>query len=218
MSKAKKQKETPAQRAQAEHAMALLQDYKQRWLPVQQRLAQTIEENAAPDSAARKLARGKASTDSEMAFAKAEQGLEKSLSNSGVGPGSSRANLAITGLGDDLSTSKGMGAVMTDQALDDAYTQGLGALAAIGRGERAQVSNSLSTQATNSAAQAQNDAEMAFAERQGNAQLFGQIGGLGLQQGLKSFGSSPAPQGLTVDPNGYGMNPNNIAGMPRGGA
>lgn len=204
MGKAKEQKETAAQKAQAEHAMLLLQDYKQRWLPVQQRLAQTIEANGAKDSAARKLAAGKASTDTAMAFDKAQGGLEKSLSNNGVGPGSSRANLAITGVGDDIATSKGLGGVMSDQAIDDAYTQGLGALASIGRGERAQVGANMSTMAKASAEQAQADAEASFAERQGNAQLFGQVGGLGLQQGLKSIGTAPTPPPLQSTGTGIG--------------
>lgn len=196
MGKAKTQKETPAQRAMAEHAANLLQDYRKRWLPVQQRLAQTIEANHAKDSAARHIAEGRASTDTAMAFEKAEGGLEKSLSNSGVGPGSSRANLAVTGLGDDVSTSRGMGALMTDQAIDEAYTQGLGALASIGRGERAQVSANMSNLAANSAQQAEADANAAYAERMGNAQLFGQVGGLGLQQGMKSF-ANPGAGGLS---------------------
>ena len=208
--------ETPAQRALAEHAVAQLQDYKQRWLPVQQKLARQIEEQGAPDSAARRLATGKSSTDTAIAFEKAGKGLEASLSNAGVGPGSSRANLALTGLDTSTAASKAAGELMSDQMLDDAYIQGLGSLAAIGRGERASVGQSLTAQAQQSSAQAQADASAALMERQGNAALAGQVAGFGLQQGLSRLPNMTAssPSGLTTGDfarmdrgSGYGVGP-----------
>lgn len=208
--------ETPAQRALAEHAVAQLQDYKQRWLPVQQKLARQIEEQGAPDSAARRLAAGKSSTDTAIAFEKAGKGLEASLSNAGVGPGSSRANLALTGLDTDTAASKAAGGLMSDQMLDDAYIQGLGSLAAIGRGERASVGQSLSAQAQQSGAQAQADASASLMEHQGNAALGAQLVGLGLEQGLSRLPSMTAssPSGLTTGDfarmdrgSGYGVGP-----------
>lgn len=208
--------ETPAQRALAEHAVAQLQDYKQRWLPVQQKLARQIEEQGAPDSAARRLAAGKSSTDTAIAFEKAGKGLEASLSNAGVGPGSSRANLALTGLDTDTAASKAAGGLMSDQMLDDAYIQGLDSLAAIGRGERASVGQSLSAQAQQSGAQAQADASASLMEHQGNAALGAQLVGFGLQQGLSRLPSMTAssPSGLTTGDfarmdrgSGYGVGP-----------
>ena len=208
--------ETPAQRALAEHAVNQLQDYKQRWLPVQQKLARQIEEQGAPDSAARRLAAGKSSTDTAIAFEKAGKGLEASLSNAGVGPGSSRANLALTGLDTDTAASKAAGGLMSDQMLDDAYIQGLGSLAAIGRGERASVGQSLSAQAQQSGAQAQADASASLMEQQGNAALGAQLAGFGLQQGLSRLPSMTAssPSGLTTGDfarmdrgSGYGVGP-----------
>ena len=176
--------ETPAQRALAEHAVNQLQDYKQRWSPVQQKLARQIIEQGVPDSAARRLAAGKSSTDTAIAFEKAGKGLEASLSNAGARPGSPRANLALTGLDTDTAASKAAGGLMSDQMLDDAYIQGLDSLAAIGRGERASVGQSLSAQAQQSGAQAQADASASLMEHQGNAALGAQLVGFGLQQGL----------------------------------
>ena len=186
----KQQEETTAQRALADHATSLLQDYRQRWLPVQRRLASTIEQEGKPDSAARRLAAGKSSTDVATQFDKAEGGLEKGLSNAGVLPGSSRANLAVTGMGSDAAGSTGIGHMMSDQAVDDAYTQGLGALTMLGRGERAEVGANLSTQAANSAAQASADAQASEMGREGIGGLAGTVGGFGLQQGLKKFGGT----------------------------
>ncbi len=219
--------ETGAQRAQADHAMQLLQDYKQRWLPVQQKLASTIQQEGKPDSAARRLAAGKSSTDVAMSFDKAGGALEKSLSNAGVSPGSSRANLAVTGLGTDAAGSTGIGHVMSDQAVDDAYTQGLGALTALGRGERAQVGQNMSTQAQASAQQASADAQAALMEREGNAAMIGQVAGFGLQramapgqpdnpQGIGDKYSSPSLLGGMFG-SSMGMNPSGINNPTRGG-
>lgn len=188
-SKAGQQSETPQERASAEHAVAQLKDYRQRWLPVQQRLAETIEASGEKDSAARRLATGKATTDTAMAFDKAGGALERSLANKGVGPGSSRSNLAVAGIGSDAATSSGLGAVMSDQAIDDAYTQGLGALTSLGRGERASVGSSLSRMAEASSAQARADANASLMARESDAGMAGTVAGFGVQQGLKKLGS-----------------------------
>ena len=181
--------ETDAQRAQAAHAMSQLQDYRQRWLPVQQHLASTILEQGAEGSAARTMAAGKASSDTAMSFDKANSALEKSLTNSGAAPGSSRANLAISGIGADEASAGGLGHLMSEQQMTDAYTQNLGALMSLGRGERATVGTSLTNMARSSAAQAQADAQASLMEREGNAQLVGQVAGFGVQQGASKQGS-----------------------------
>jgi len=199
-SKAGQQSETAQERAQADHAVALMQDYKQRWLPLQQKLASTIEQEGKPDSAARRMATGKASTDTAMSFDKAETQLEKGLSNSGAAPGSSRANLAITGLGTDAAASTGLGHMMSEQAVDDAYTQGLGALTSLGRGEKASVGNALTAQAKQSASQAASDAQISLMNRQGDAAAAGQLVGFGIQQGATKFGSGV--NGFNVDAGG----------------
>jgi hypothetical protein len=188
--------ETPQQRAMAEHGALLLQDYKKRWLPVQQRLAKTIQGIGEPDSAARALATGKASTDIAIQFARGRGALEKSLTATGAGPGSARFKLATAGMGEDIARSTGMGTMIAEQQIDDAYTQGLGALMALGRGERAQVGTGLAQQATQSARQAQADAEASLMNRMGNAQVAGQAVGLGLQQWMQPAASSaPATTG-----------------------
>ncbi len=188
-SKAGTVSETPQERAAAEHAVAQMKDYRQRWLPLQQKLASTIEDEGKAGSSARRLAAGKASTDTAMAFQKSEEQLEKGLSNSGAAPGSSRANLAITGLGTDAAASTGVGHMMSEQAIDDAYTQGLGALTSLGRGEKAAVGNALTAQARQSAGQAATDAQISLMNRQGDAQIAGQVAGFGIQQGMTKFGS-----------------------------
>lgn len=211
-SKAGQQGETPQERAQADHAVAQMKDYRQRWLPLQQKLASTIEQEGEANSSARKLATGKASTDTAMSFDKAEGQLEKGLSDSGVAPGSSRANLAITGLGTDAAASTGLGHMMSEQAVDDAYTQGLGALTSLGRGERASVGNALTQQAKQSASQAASDAQVSLMNRAGDAQAAGQLVGFGIQQGATKFGSGVNG----FDTSGMGIN-NTGTSLPTAG-
>lgn len=184
-------RETSQQRASAEHAALLFADYKKRWLPVQQRLAQQTAEMGKPDSAARKMAAGRASTDTAIQFGKAQAGLEKGLTNVGAAPGSGRFNLGVTGMGTDQAKATGMGTVAADQQIDDAYTQALASLAATGRGERAEVTDSLSQQAAMSGRQAQADAEASLATRAAGMNLAGQFAGYGLQSAFKT----PTAQG-----------------------
>lgn len=173
--------ETSQQRALAEYAMSQWQDYKQRWLPVQKNLAAQIQEMGEADGRTRVRAQGRASTDTAAKFGAAETALETALANK-VNLGSSRGKLAITGMADDKAKATGLGITLADQQIDDAYTEGLGALTAIGRGERQSVGNALGRQAATSASQAEADAEAALNARMGNAGIVGQAIGLAGQQ------------------------------------
>jgi len=208
--------ETPQQRAMADHAVNLYQDWKQRWLPVQQHLASQIQRMGKPGSFARETATGRAATDTSLQFSNAEGALEKSMSNSGAQVGSSKFNLGITGLAEDKAKSRGLGITSADQMIDDAYIQGLGALTATGRGEKATVTDSLGASAAQSARQASADAEAALTERAGNAKVVGQLAGYGLQQWM----NTPATQPVGSVPGGYtqgGVTYNNPSAYTAGG-
>lgn len=192
-----KVEETAQQRAMAEFAMNQLQDYKKRWLPVQKQLATQIQSMGEKGSAARVAATGKAATDTALQFAQAQGALEKTLANQRVGVNSSRAKLAISGMGADKATSTGMSTMIADQQIDDAYMAGLSALTSIGRGERAQVADSLAAQAQQSSRQAAADAEVSMMQRAGNARLAGQVAGYGLGAAM---GGGPGP-GAAVNTN-----------------
>jgi len=183
--KAGQQSETAAQKAQATHAVQQLQDYKQRWEPVQAQLASTIEQEGKTGSAARKLATGKASTDTSMQFDKAKTQLNAGLSNSGVAPGSGRAVTAGAGMGADAAGSKGLNEMMSDEAVTDAYTQGLGALTALGHGNAATVGQNMTQQAQASGQQAAADANASLQSYENKAGVVGQVTGFGLQQAMK---------------------------------
>ena len=200
--------ETSQQRAMAEHAVNLMQDYKQRWLPVQMKLAKQVEAMGAEGSAQRREAAGKAATDTQIQFAQAQGALEKGLTGAGAAPGSSRANLAITGMGSDLAKSKGLSTMIADQQIEDAYTQGLGALMQIGQGKSASVANSMAVQAQQSGYQSAADAQAALAERQAYGQLAGQVAGYGLQSAMapNPYGADYTRTGAYKGPTGPGIN------------
>lgn len=183
-----KVQETPQQRAMAEFARKSFDDFKTRWAPLQRRLAAQIQMAGKADSPAERLAEGKASTDTAIKFSEASKEAEKRLTGSGAGLGSPRATAAMAGMSDDQATSTGLGLSIADQQIEDAYIEGLGALTAMGRGERASVGDALGVQARQSMRQATADAETSLSNRAGVAGLAGQFAGYGLQQGLKGWG------------------------------
>ena len=194
-------KESPQEKALAEVAMARFQDYKQRWQPLQRQLAEQIRVSWAPDSAERTRAKGQASTESAAQFQEARTGMETALTNSGATPGSSKFNLAMTGLGEDEAASRGLGFTAADQAVDNAYVQGLSAITALGRGEASTASNAMAHQARQGAVQARADAEMSAERRAGWAGLVGRGAGLGIGAAMGGGGSEnvPAPNIPTAD-------------------
>jgi hypothetical protein len=186
-------RESPQQRALAEMAQKQMADYQSRWLPVQRKLAEGIQRDGAVGSSARKQAAASSATESAVRFGQARGGLEAALSDSGAGPNSSKFKLGMAGLGNDEATSRGLGFVAADQAIDDAYMQGLGMLTALGRGERSGAMTGMSQVAAMSGQQAAADAAMSAQRRAGNAQALGQVAGYGLSQFMKPA-DAPAVQ------------------------
>lgn len=182
------QKETPQQRAFAEVAMAQMADYRKRWLPLQRKLAEDVTAAGKADSSERQRAAGKAATDSAIRFGEAKGAVESALSDRSGSVGSSASKLGITGMGQDEATSRGLGFVAADQAIDDAYLEGLGMIAQMGKGERAGALRGMGDVAAMSGRQAAQDAELAAAKRAGNAQLVGQVAGFGLAGGFNGVG------------------------------
>ncbi len=207
-----KVEETPQQRAMVQLASDQLADYEKRWRPVQMQFAKRVESMGGKDSAARRAAAGAAATETTARFEQGRGALETALAGSGAGLSSGRAKAALIGMGDDQATSRGMGMAGSDQAVDDAYTQALGALASIGRGEKATATNAMAQQANTSARVAQNDASMSAANRAGNMQLAGTVAGIGMGASMNRAPNIPkgfTRQGSEV----YGLNmPNPQAG------
>lgn len=198
-------KQTPQQRAQAEVAIQQLQDFRQRWQPLQKQLAQTIVDAGQRGSFQREQARGMAATDTAAEFGRAQQKMREGTEAAGLG-GSSKQKLGIAGLGDDAATSAGFGVAGADQRIDEGYVQGLGQLMALGRGEKAGAIQGMGDMARMSGQQAASDAQMALANRAGQAQVAGQALGIGLSTAMGPSGpnpyTTPNAQGAYANPSG----------------
>lgn len=190
--------ETQQQKALAEVAMKQLADYRQRWAPLQRQLATKITASGAPDSREREQAAGKAATDNAVRFGDAERQVTAATSAS-AGLGSSRTKLAMAGVGDDKATSRSLGLAGADQAVDDAYMEGLGMLTAMGRGERTGAVQGMADVAARSGRQAASDAAASLRRRAGNAQLAGQVAGFGLAGGFNGVGDAVQAKFSTTD-------------------
>lgn len=186
-------KETPQQAAMVQRATAEIRDYETRWLPLQKQVATQVMQMGAENSAERNRAKGRAAVEAQAKFGQAQGVIEKALTNSGRGPGSSAFKLGTTGLASDLGASKGAGLATADAAIDDAYIQGLGALTAIGRGEKAEAMRGESQLAAMSGRQAAADADAAAQARAGNMNLAGTIAGYGLASTMQRDPMPPHP-------------------------
>jgi hypothetical protein len=182
-------------------------DYTKRWLPVQQNLAAQIEKEGGDNSWLRAETKGHAATDSAIQFSRAGSALEKSLTAAGAKPGSGRYDLGVTGINTNQAKSSGLGQMVSDQQVTQAYTQGLQALTQIGQGQAATVGSSMAQAASNSAVQAQADAQAALEEQEGVMGAVGQVAGA--YAGYKLGQPNPPPVGMGSNPNGYNGTMNN---------
>lgn len=184
-SKSQKQAVSPNEIALAEVATAKLADYKKRWAPLMSKLREDVRSAGALDSFERQRAAGKSATDNAVQFGDATTQLQNTLASTGQG---SKIKGAITGIGKDQATSRGLGFVASDQAIDDAWTEGMGRLVTMGQGESAGALEGFGQLAQRGAAQASQDAQLALQRRMGNAQLGAQAVGFGLAGGFDGLG------------------------------
>lgn len=172
--------ETSKQRALADIGAAQMADFKQRWLPVQQKFAAGVVKGGAADSFERRRATTMTGVDNSAAYGRASEKLDATQAARG-GFGGSAHKLGITGMAQDQATSTGLGAVAADQAVDSQYVAGLGAVTALGRGEKATALGGMERAAAMSGRQAQADAQQSLADRQGYIQLASTVAGAGLR-------------------------------------
>ena len=181
MSKGGKVEETASQRAMADIGRQQMEDFKQRWLPVQRKLARDITSAGAEGSFQRRRAATMAGVDTSAQFGQAAEKLDQQAAASGA-LGTAGHKLGITGMAGDRATSQAMSTVAADQAVTDQYVAGLGAVTALGRGEKATALNGMAQQAAMSGRQAEADAQRSLDNRIGNMQLVGQLAGMAAGQ------------------------------------
>lgn len=177
MSKGGKVEETAAQRAMADIGRQQMEDFKQRWLPVQRKLARDISAAGAEGSFQRRRAATMAGVDTSARFGQAAEKLDQQAAASGS-LGTSAHKLGITGMAGDQATSQSMSTLAADQSVTDQYVAGLGAVTALGRGEKATAMNGMAQAAAMSGRQAEADAQRSLDNRLGNMQLVGTLAGM----------------------------------------
>lgn len=173
--------ETEAERAMAQVAVEKLRDYKLRWAPLIERTAETVKGMAPgdPNSTERVSARGRAATETTAQFGRAGDRAEAGMENRGVGASSSAFRLGKVNLGTDEAKSRGLAVAGSEQAVDQAYVEGLTDLMNLGHGKESAASGGLERSAALAARQAEADADASAANRAGNARLVGTGAGMG---------------------------------------
>lgn len=185
-SKPKMPGETAEQREMADIAAESYDDWRERWLPLQQ----SFFEDTLDVAPRRRQALDTAATDYAQAFGQAQRGLEGRLQGSGAAPGSGRYAMGLAGFANDRAQSFGQGMADVDALIDDQYAQGLQALIDIGRGERTQALQGLSDAANLAQRRSLADAQNAFENRAAMQGAIGSAAGMATAYGLR--GQTPS--------------------------
>ena len=180
-SKPKAPGETAEQREMAAIAAEAHDDWRQRWLPLQQQFFDDTMD-AEPR---RQRALGSAGADYAQAFGRAQQGLESRLYASGGAPGSGRYAMGLAGFVDQNAQGRGQGLADVDALIDDQYAQGLQTLIDIGRGERTQSLQGFSQAADAAQKRSFAEAEAAFNNRAAMQSAIGSAAGMATAYGLR---------------------------------
>jgi hypothetical protein len=203
--------ETEGERAFAEVAMQRIADYKQRWMPVIQRAGEIVRSMGAEDSVERQRVAGATVGATRQKFTGAVEATEKANRAAGVRADSGRAKLGTIAMGDAEAMSAGIGTTKADQAIDDAYVQGLTKIMQLGRGQAAGAIRNMGDVARDAASVAQSDAALAASRRMGNADLAGTMIGAGIGA-MGDRPRTPAPS-RTPSSAGLGEIANPFAGV-----
>lgn len=180
--------ETPEQAAMKQMAVQKFNDYKQRWLPVQQQLASHIQSLSSESSPLRQRGIGAATAEQRAKFGQAQEDVQKRQVDTGAGIGSGRFNMAVTGLGSDEAQSTGLNTDLAERQIDAQYLGGLTDLMKMGQGQSAHVSTNMANVADISGRTAAADAEQAAAARAGRAQFIGSVVGSGVGYARGQYG------------------------------
>lgn len=208
-----KVQETEAERALAEVARERFADYKKRWQPLQIRAAELVKSYADPNSVDRQRIEGQANLGTRQAFTDADQKLEEAAQARGIRSGSARAKLGRVALDNAEATSQGIGQVGADQAMDQAYAEGLSKIMAMGRGQSSGAIEGMGTAARTAASRAQLDAKNALEDQMGNAELIGTVAGIGLDAASGFFKPKANPAMTSRAPSSVGINADPFAGV-----
>src|ERR1700756_1990475 len=178
---------TPQEQALTANMTAQWQDYQQRWLPVQQHLADVVNDMANPQAWQRQEAEGKAGLDVAPPFQQRDQQQIASAMTRGINPGSSAFKLGITGSATAQAAAKGAKVAEANEAIDRSYIENLKAITNPGKRLAGQSVQGQGIAAEVASREAISNASVA------NAQTSSEMGAVGF--GLGALGS---PQGQSA--------------------
>lgn len=167
---------TAEEKALADIATKRYERYEQEFIPAENEFIDSVQSIDEGDS---DLAAGTAAAGSQQAFGKAEGKVTSTQQQAGAAPGSGRHNQAIAGTADEAAASRGQAIAGARRGSTERRLSGLQAVSAIGQGQDAEALNTLSDVAREANRESINDAKMAAANRDANAQALGTVVGAG---------------------------------------
>lgn len=187
MNKGNQVAQTPAEQSLQQMASQRMNDYQTRWLPLQQKLADTVTKMGQPGSPELRQAQGRAVGDTMAA----EREQENQIENAPDGKGDRGAIMGVVGAGERRTAAAGTELNSAQAMIDKAYTEGLSSLMQTGRGVAQGAVTSGSQAAGISAQEAWGNAYNSATSR---ARMAGAIGsGLGMAAGYAMNPGTPNP-------------------------
>lgn len=192
--------ETPVEKAQADIAKQQYADYTKRWAPIITYYKNRTDQGLGGK---KQLAAGEANTDIQGRFGQADEALSSNLKSRGIQSGSSKDVAARAKLSDSKSAALGGGLALSQDAVDQQYHNAIQNIVGIGRGERVQADQAMSTLAGLSGEQAQANAQAAAQDAAGLGEALGVGLGGAAAYGLTPRAKKGPPLGLSKynDPN-----------------
>jgi hypothetical protein len=182
--------ESPEQIAEANVFQQKYADYQRRWQPVVQFFQQRVDQSQQPTRA---FLGGEGVTDVRGQFSNAGQRMSMALRDAGVETGSGRDVFGLRKFANYEASATGGAVTAADASADKSYLEGLQQIMAIGQGQQATASTSLSDLANLGGEVTAANANASAANAEGLGQAIGTgvgyAGTYGLQPALR--GSAP---------------------------
>jgi len=167
--------ETPEEIELAKIAMERWNDYKTRFIPVENIAIKDVMDNVNQPS---EFGPSMANLSSQMEFSRMEPGVTRGLTLAGAGPGSGRFSGGLMNLGLDRTASSGLGQVNAMGLQRTQNIQNMGSLISMGQGQSAEALSGMGDIAAQAQRQAILDAQASAAARAAIGQAVGTGAGM----------------------------------------
>ena len=185
---------TPQEQALTQIAQQSFDEYRSKYLPMQDHLSDVITSMGQTNSWQRQEAEGKGNEDAASEFAQASKARTTAELDRGINVGSSRFKMGVGGMATAEAQAKGVGVEEGNQAIDKAYLGGLTAIARAGQGVAGTAVGGASLAGQVASREAISQAQ------EDNASRADTLGGIGFAVGAVGqsiAGAPPSPFGTT---------------------